>query len=59
MLEILLYIVIIVNILFFIVVTIKFIKEERKISKEIEYLEKIMQDDNLSVAEKIELLDRM
>ncbi len=59
MLEILLYIVIIVNILFFIVVTIKFIKEERKISKEIEYLEKIMQDDNLSVAEKLELLDRM
>ena len=59
MLEILLYIVIIVNILFFIVVTIKFIKEERKISKEIEYLEKIMQDDNLSVTEKLELLDRM
>ena len=59
MLEILLYIVIIVNILFFIVVTIKFIKEERKISKELEYLEKIMQDDNLSVAEKLELLDRM
>lgn len=59
MLEILLYIVIIVNIIFFIVVTIKFIKEERKISKELEYLEKIMQDDNLSVAEKLELLDRM
>lgn len=59
MLEILLYTVIIVNILFFIVVTIKFIKEQRKISKEIEYLEKIMQDDNLSVAEKLELLDRM
>lgn len=59
MLEILLCAVIIVNILFFIVVTIKFIKEERKISKEIEYLEKIMQDDNLSVAEKLELLDRM
>lgn len=59
MLEILLYTVIIVNILFFIVVTIKFIKEERKISKELEYLEKIMQDDNLSVAEKLELLDRM
>ena len=59
MLEILLCTVIIVNILFFIVVTIKFIKEERKISKEIEYLEKIMQDDNLSVAEKLELLDRM
>lgn len=59
MLEILLYTVITVNILFFIVVTIKFIKEERKISKEIEYLEKIMQDDNLSVAEKLELLDRM
>ena len=59
MLEILLCTVIIVNILFFIVVTIKFIKEERKISKEIEYLEKIMQDDNLSVTEKLELLDRM
>ena len=59
MLEILLCAVIIVNILFFIVVTIKFIKEERKISKELEYLEKIMQDDNLSVAEKLELLDRM
>lgn len=59
MLEILLCTVIIVNILFFIVVTIKFIKEERKISKELEYLEKIMQDDNLSVAEKLELLDRM
>ena len=59
MLEILLCAVIIVNIIFFIVVTIKFIKEERKISKEIEYLEKIMQDDNLSVAEKLELLDRM
>ena len=58
MLEILLCAVIIVNILFFIVVTIKFIKEERKISKELEYLEKIMQDDNLSVAEKLELLDR-
>lgn len=58
MLEILLYTVIIVNIIFFIVVTIKFIKEERKISKELEYLEKIMQDDNLSVAEKLELLDR-
>lgn len=59
MLEILLYAVIIVSVLFFIVVTIKFIKEERKISKELEYLEKIMQDDNLSVAEKLELLDRM
>lgn len=59
MLEILLCTVIIVNILFFIVVTIKFIKEERKISKELECLEKIMQDDNLSVAEKLELLDRM
>ena len=59
MLEILLCAVIIVNILFFIVVTIKFIKEQRKISKELEYLEKIMQDDNLSVAEKLELLDRM
>lgn len=59
MLEILLCTVIIVNIIFFIVVTIKFIKEERKISKELEYLEKIMQDDNLSVAEKLELLDRM
>lgn len=59
MLEILLCTVIIVNILFFIVATIKFIKEERKISKELEYLEKIMQDDNLSVAEKLELLDRM
>ncbi len=59
MLEILLCAVIIVNIIFFIVVTIKFIKEERKISKELEYLEKIMQDDNLSVAEKLELLDRM
>lgn len=59
MLEILLCAVIIVSILFFIVVTIKFIKEERKISKELEYLEKIMQDDNLSVAEKLELLDRM
>lgn len=59
MLEILLCAVIIVNIVFFIVVTIKFIKEERKISKELEYLEKIMQDDNLSVAEKLELLDRM
>ncbi len=59
MLEILLYTVIIVNIIFFIVTTIKFIKEERKISREIEYLEKIMQDDNLSVAEKLELLDRM
>ena len=59
MLEILLCAVIIVNIIFFIVVIIKFIKEERKISKEIEYLEKIMQDDNLSVAEKLELLDRM
>ena len=58
MLEILLCAVIIVNIIFFIVVTIKFIKEERKISKELEYLEKIMQDDNLSVAEKLELLDR-
>lgn len=59
MLEMLLYTLIIVNIIFFIVVTIKFIKEERKISKELEYLEKIMQDDNLSVAEKLELLDRM
>lgn len=59
MLEILLCTVIIVNIIFFIVVIIKFIKEERKISKELEYLEKIMQDDNLSVAEKLELLDRM
>ena len=59
MLEILLYTLIIVNIIFFIVVTIKFIKEQRKISKELEYLEKIMQDDNLSVAEKLELLDRM
>ena len=59
MLEILLCTVIIVNIIFFIVVAIKFIKEERKISKELEYLEKIMQDDNLSVAEKLELLDRM